>query len=231
MRSRDGSSSRRPGFAGSADAWLAAIAAALGVSDVACSRDSTNAPAAVREVTSVALVDSVAAIETASAAPSAMDTASAAPSTVASGGVGGRHETPASCGAIGTIGHLNEIRNMPITQQACGAPAPRNVGPRAVIAAKVTGATGIDERVVGAARPRLRLCANKGLQNDPNETGKAVVTVVIGPNGDVTSSTLTSASGLAATTTACMAAVFRNVTFQNAAHSVVVTIVQTHEAP
>jgi hypothetical protein len=94
----------------------------------------------------------------------------------------------------------------------------------------MTGAANGDERVVASLRPRLRSCANRGLAVDPTETGSAVVTIAVGANGEVTSSTVTKSTGLGAQTVACMARVFQPATFgAGAARALVVTITQKIE--
>lgn len=218
----------------SRDAWLATIAAVVGASELACKKDSSDGPALAREVPSVTASASATVAstpsETASASASAMTSATASASAMAS----------ASAPPVGTgipIGNIGNIGNLRIGN-ACGAGHPNPScgatvqvkGPTAVISTSVTGAATGDERVVAMMRPRLRNCANKGLAVDPTETGKAVVTIAVGANGEVATSNVTSSSGLGASTAACMAAAFRNATFPSGApRSLVVTIVQRIE--
>jgi hypothetical protein len=217
----------------SREAWLAAMAAVLGVSDGACKKDATDAPAAVREVTSVAASASAPALIVAASA-SEVASVSVSPSASASAektiglpgtGTTAQRHVPASCGA--RISDLKDIGGP--GEQSCGAS--REVkAPTAIIAATVTGAATGDERAIASTRPRLRTCANKGLTLDPNETGKAVITVAVAANGEVASSNVTSSNGLGAQTTACMASVLRRATFDaGAARSLVVTIVQKQD--
>ena len=209
------------------------MTAVLGVSDAACKKDATDAPAAVREITSVvATAPSASASPSSTATESATASASVTPSaSVSSASTSTVVSAPprlggASCGATHGPGLLEHES---LQQVACGA-RPEVRPPRANVTTTFTGAASGDERVIGAARPRLRNCANKGLVVDPTETGKAVVTIAVGANGDVTSSSVTSSAGLGAQTTACMASAFRIMTFPaGAARSIVVTIVQTIE--
>jgi len=213
----------------SRDAWLATIAAVLGTSELACKKDSSDGPAVAREVPSVTASASAsvatAPSETASTevVASASATASASAAPVGTGiGIGN-----IGTGNIGRIGHA--ACGVGRTNPSCGATVDIG-GPVAVISTTVTGAASGDERVVAMMRPRLRGCANKGLAMDPTQTGKAVVTIAIGANGEVATSNVTSSTGLGASTVACMAAAFRSATFPaGAPRSVVVTIAQRIE--
>lgn len=201
------------------------MTAVLGVSDGACKKDAsaTDAPAAVREVASVAA--------SAVAVPSASDTASASTNEFASASAS--PSASASVPKPGLSGIVTSPHHAQYESSAiCGVSSRVDVqGPKAVIATKVMGAVGGDERVIASTRPRLRSCANKGLQSDPNETGTAVVTVAVAANGEVTTSSVKSSSGLGGSTVACMASVFRHAAFDaGTSRSLVVTIVQTHEA-
>ena len=205
----------------SREAWLAAMAAVLGVSDGACKKDATEAPAAVREIASVA----------AATVPSASATASS--STAIESATASASASVAPSVSVATVTRVTDpgmLRSDSLQQAICGA-RPEVRAPRANVTTTFTGAASGDERVIGAARPRLRNCANKGLMVDPTETGKAVVTIAVGGGGDVTTSSVTSSAGLGPQTTACMASAFRTMAFgAGAARSIVVTIVQTIEA-
>jgi len=216
----------------SRDAWLATIAAVLGASELACKKDSNDGPAVAREVPSVT---ASASASVAATAPSETASASAMTSATASASAMSSSAPPVGTGIpSGNLGQIGQVGHA----AACGGGHPNPScgatvyvkGPTAVISTSVTGAATGDERVVAMMRPRLRNCANKGLAVDPTETGKAVVTIAIGANGEVATSSVTSSTGLGASTVACMAVAFRSATFPaGAQRSVVVTIMQRIE--
>ena len=61
--------------------------------------------------------------------------------------------------------------------------------------------------------PRARACYNAGLKEDPNISGRVVISIQVGPSGDVTSASVAQC-GLNAKTCACIAAGARNLKFQ-----------------
>jgi hypothetical protein len=61
--------------------------------------------------------------------------------------------------------------------------------------------------------PRARACYNAGLKEDPDQHGRIVVTLQIGPAGDVLDSRIASNTGLSAKTASCIAGGARDLTF------------------
>ena len=197
----------------SRDAWLAAIAAALGVSDAACKRDATNAPAVAKEIASAsssssssATVASSAPSETANAeviASAPLPSATAAPlaataTATPSGGLGG----------IG-IGRINPACG---ARAACGATAtPRE--PTANVNVQVLDGGEHDAPVAQTQlRARVRNCANNGIRNDPNERGRLVLQIAIDAHGAVTRVDRLGTT-IGETTSACMQNAARAVKF------------------
>lgn len=222
----------------SRDAWLAVIAAALGVGEDACKRDVKDAPAAVREVPSASASVSVsvaapAPSESASSIPIA--SASAAPSASASVRaedlaklLTGTPGPPATSLTIGTIGTGIGVGNI---HNSCGATAirPIDTAPTANVAVSAIGGVPGDERIVALMRGKLRACANQALKQNPNEQGKLLVRVTVGPNGDVTSTAIASNAGLSDASAQCMSRSMRSASFpaSSAARTLDVTITQT----
>jgi hypothetical protein len=171
------------------EAWLAAMAAVLGVSDGACKKDdSVDAPAAVREVPSASASASVAATApsesastevaaSASVAPSASVVASATP-TVTGIGLG-------NIGTLGTIGH--GACGLAHVNPACGARA-SNQEPTTNVNLQLIGSDSADDRRVVQTnlRARMRACANNAAKNDPNIQGSGVLELAIDAHGAVT---------------------------------------------
>jgi hypothetical protein len=71
-----------------------------------------------------------------------------------------------------------------------------------------------DAVIRSGLHPRARACYNAGLKEDPNQQGRVVVTIVVGPSGDVTSASAAQCSGLSPKTCACIAGGARNLKFQ-----------------
>lgn len=239
-------------------AWLAAMAAALGVSEAACRGDAKDGPAGARDVStsatssaSVALTEpspssSASEAQSVAADPSAAPSASVAvtaPSTaiaqadlqrvlgsLPNGSCGARLNQ--TCGAplgTGTVRSIGNMRN-----QSCGAMMPRSdtSGRTTAVATIQTilgGGIAGDDSVVGAVRPQLRACANHALQSEPTlSQGKIIVSLVVDPSGQVTSSTVASNVGLSQSGAACMAMRMRALRFPaGAARTLTVAIVQS----
>jgi hypothetical protein len=213
----------------SKQAWLAAVAAALGVTDAACHRDATEGPAAVREVPSASAMAMATSVEP-EASASAAKMEEAAPSTTVS------VSTPdASVGLASGIGSGSVTRGIGnIGSVACGAVA-TVCGARVmqVPTANVTVSLGVgsaagDERSATTVRGRLRACANRALNVDPTMQGKVTIALAIGPTGAVTTTTIVANSGLSASDTACMTTALKNTAFAStgAARTVTVMIAQ-----
>jgi len=62
--------------------------------------------------------------------------------------------------------------------------------------------------------PRARACYNRSLQQDPSQQGKVVVSIRVGPSGEVASATAAQCNGLSASMCACVAAAARNLMFE-----------------
>jgi outer membrane biosynthesis protein TonB len=188
----------------SRDAWLAVIAAALGVSEEACKREAKDAPAAVHDVPSTSASVAAAALSASSdpiatASASAVTSASATPKRDTHASFGG------SIGTIGTIGHVGN--------NSCGATV-RQPEPTANVTAHAAGGevTG-DDRVIATLRPRLRYCGNQELKQNPDASGKIVVSVSIAASGDVTAAAVAQNMGASANVAQCMARSVRTAKF------------------
>ncbi len=60
------------------------------------------------------------------------------------------------------------------------------------------------ERVIAGLRGRFKSCYQRGLSEDPNQSGKATFSVKVAPNGEVALVTVASNAGLSATVTGCI---------------------------
>ena len=70
------------------------------------------------------------------------------------------------------------------------------------------------QRVMAAARPRLRACYDKGLAQDPSLGGKIPVTIIIGTDGKVTAASIGNGATLQSpVVTTCVLAVTRSLVF------------------
>lgn len=173
----------------SRDAWLAAIAAALGASELACKKDGADGPAVAREVTSASASASSSAPEVAASAPpeaSASASATASTSTLASPSATPK---PTSTGLIGlgTIGH-GACGGSAYVNPICGARAgPRE--PTANVLVRVIGPDPVadDQRTLQSQlRTRLRSCANNAAKRDPTTHGDLTLQLAIDAHGSVT---------------------------------------------
>lgn len=96
-------------------------------------------------------------------------------------------------------------------RDAVGSPTPTGlVSANEISATKpVSGAA----RVVRANMPRARACYRLGLMNDPNMTGKLVITARVEASGAVSDATVAQNVGLSPSVAACLAQSFREATF------------------
>jgi hypothetical protein len=69
------------------------------------------------------------------------------------------------------------------------------------------------DRVIAGLRPRFRQCYQAGLNQDPSMAGKVVITAKVGPNGEVSSSDVTSNTGLSQSVAQCIAGVVKRAQF------------------
>jgi hypothetical protein len=69
------------------------------------------------------------------------------------------------------------------------------------------------DRTIAALRPGFRSCYNKGLQSDPSMSGKVVLAVKIGANGDVVSVEKAGGSGLSSEVESCIMKKIKNAAF------------------
>jgi hypothetical protein len=199
----------------SREAWLAAIATALGMADVACKKDVADGPAAVREVASASSSAPVVAASAPSETASAVTIASAVPSASASTASTSSAKPPdlrsVGLGNLGTIGIGHGVCGARVNP-ACGAsPAPRDVQPNVNI--QLLGSDNADDRRVVQTnlRARVRSCALNAVKNDPNTQGDVVMNIEIDAHGAVTN--VDSQGALAAGATTCMKSAARNVKF------------------
>src|SRR5207302_2241298 len=61
--------------------------------------------------------------------------------------------------------------------------------------------------------PRARACYNAGLKEDPNQQGRVVISIQVGPDGGVRGASVAQNTGLSAKTAGCIAAAARNLQF------------------
>src|SRR5438105_4168439 len=127
----------------SREAWLAAMAAVLGVSDVACKKDATDAPATVREVASASASASASAPVEVASAPVPETSASAIASASASA-----KPKPVDTGiGIGSIGGHDNLRLSCGARAACGASVnPGRIAPAPTLTLQVPGGNAEDVR-------------------------------------------------------------------------------------
>lgn len=69
------------------------------------------------------------------------------------------------------------------------------------------------ERVIAGLRGKFKSCYQRGLSEDPNQSGKATFLVKVGPNGEVSSATVANNAGLSATVTGCIQRALQNAQF------------------
>jgi hypothetical protein len=243
------------------EAWLAAIAAALGISEEACRHDAApqiQPVATVAASASAPIVAATASIDvapsaTASATTSAIASASAAPSTTALPNkpptTNLQEISQAICGAVPqNLQQLNTLNG------SCGVSANRNIGripgngacggsvgpgpnavrgPVAAVTVTLTGGATGDDRVAASLRPRFRACANQALSQDPSMQGKLLVTATIAANGEVQKADITNNQGLSPAASQCMIRGVKNAQFNatGAARTVTLLVVQTIQSP
>jgi len=98
-----------------------------------------------------------------------------------------------------------------------GAGAERRVaGPTGEVAFNGSTATvpiSDADRVIASLRPRFRQCYQTGLNTDPSQQGKVVITAKVGPNGEVDSANVSSNSGLSPQVAGCIAGVIKRAQF------------------
>ncbi len=214
----------------SRDAWLAVIAAALGVSEAACTRDGKDAPTAVHDVpsatTSSAIVAAIAPSASADLAPSASSVVASASAAPSASAVASATPVPkpselqllgisnAACGAVVPRNDLQNLPNLRVNP-SCGATAnPEPIrGPTAEVQVHVQNGAAGDDRVVASLRARLRACANNGLKQDPTMQGKLVISASIPANGEVTTTSIAQNAGLSEAVAQCMSRGVRNASF------------------
>jgi hypothetical protein len=70
-----------------------------------------------------------------------------------------------------------------------------------------------DAVIRGQLHPRATACYNNGLKTDPTMAGRIVITIVVGPSGEVQSASVAQNSGLSPGVAACIAGGARNLRF------------------
>lgn len=209
------------------EAWLTALATVLGVSESACRNAKHDDPAAVRDVppaSAPAVVVAASAPEpviasvapSASAPPSASAVATPSPTTSEIASMIGAIGTgaPSPFGSIG-VGNIGTIGRSPHANcgASCGARSQQQQPTAQVGLSYSNGGHPEDQRMLAVLRPRMRSCANKGLQTDPNEQGRVTLMITIAANGDVTNAVVVNNTGVGAGTAACMATGAKQATF------------------
>lgn len=128
------------------------------------------------------------------------------------GGGGGAVQGGGKGGGLGSLGGGTKG-----TGEGGGAGTERKVeGPKGdaqVGGSSATVPISDADRVIAGLRPRFRQCYQTGLNSDPSMSGKVVITAKVGPNGEVSSSDVTSNSGLSASVASCIAGVVRRAQF------------------
>jgi hypothetical protein len=69
------------------------------------------------------------------------------------------------------------------------------------------------DRVIAGLRPRFRQCYQTGLNSDPSMSGKVIVTAKVAPNGEVSSSDVSTNTGLSPSVASCIANVVKRAQF------------------
>lgn len=227
----------------SRDAWLAAIAATLGISEEACRREA--APQ-IQQVASAAAASSSAPVIAATAPSASADTTATATASVIASAA-----PSASVPSIAKVSPSDQAKLLEISQAICGAVPRQNVllqngacgaigtqpnspttSPRAEITLFVSGGAAGDDHVATNLRPRFRACANQALMQDPSQQGKLVIIVKIAANGEVTSADVASNAGLSPASAQCMTRMVKNAQFPaGAARTLDVAINQTKQSP
>jgi len=109
---------------------------------------------------------------------------------------------------------------MPNIRSICGVSSGHDPGegtlqaPTAAVQGDITtGAIGDDERTLRMLVPRLKACANKGLQQDPTMSGNLVMAVTVMASGEVSDAHQSSGAGLSPAVASCMLAIARRAIF------------------
>lgn len=105
------------------------------------------------------------------------------------------HNKPIDIGSFSVIGTLPPAPRASADTDGGAAP---DGGPRRPV-------QDADAVIRGGLHPRARACYNAGLKEDPNEQGRVVITIRVGPGGDVTEATAAQCTGLSSKTCACIA--------------------------
>ncbi len=194
------------------EAWLSAVAAALGVSVAAC-KGSSDQSVAAREVaapsTSVAAAPSVQP----SASPSASETpsASVAASASAAPSVVSGLKTVASGGGQIQLGRgLDGIRGSCGARANCGGgQGVPDVARNAVLTINIGGTPAPEEAVHTRLNALWRGCANAEMAKNPSFRGSLTMEITL-VDGGVTNAVITSNNSVPTSVTECMLLRVRN---------------------
>lgn len=150
-----------------------------------------------------------------------VDLSAAAASGAGVSGTGGDLRTGSGGGPVqggggrGGLGGIGGGTGSSGTGTTAGAET-RVVGPTGV--AQVGGSSATvpvsdADRVIAGLRPRFRACYQAGLNTDPSMAGKVQIMAKIGPNGEVSSASVASNTGLSASVASCIARHVKNAQF------------------
>lgn len=153
-------------------------------------------------------------------APVNMDSLKGGSGGVSNANSNGLNLNPSGGGPLGTKGggNLQDIKGGP-----AGPGGGDQAGPTSrPVVGNVSGGgvsasvpvQNADAVIRGGLHPRARACYNAGLKEDPNQSGRVVITIQVGPSGDVTGASAAQCSGLSPKVCACIAGGARSLKFQ-----------------
>lgn len=161
------------------------------------------------------------------APPSSLDDIAKGSSGVTNGGLnlgpsGGGPVKPGGSGGLGDLADTRSGNNSTTTM-------PRGDAQSGGVSASSPVANA--DAVVARNRFRFRACYQKGLVNDPSIAGRVLVTINVGPSGEVTAANAAPSGNIPPSVAACIAAACRNMVFSppdggNATLRVPITFVQ-----
>lgn len=189
----------------SRQAWLRIFAAVLGVSPIACQRAEVPATEPAQDASPI---EDTSIVDTSIVGADASDSAALADATLLEDVSVAHHKAPAPADSREiTQQVLNQLTNNPIcgARANCGGtgnpPVPGLTGnttpPLPPVTVDVSGSNTIagDAPKVAQLRPRVKMCVNAGLAQDPTVVpGVVTVAVSIAPSGEVTAAALGSST-------------------------------------
>ncbi len=98
-------------------------------------------------------------------------------------------------------------------QQPPPIAAPKPIAPLAPISTTVSSRHDAEAVVRSQIHPGAKDCYKRGLESDPTQAGKLVITIKMRPSGEVETATVWSNSGLSAGVASCVVAVAQRAKF------------------